>query len=114
MSQALEVAATGAAADAVTRWGVTMTSLPIAPLMHGASQWATMGAAFVGNLVNKYQLERVRVFFDEDERVANASTVVEPVGVVEHRAADVVAHVFEFGGLVIVQHGAVRRSRKGA
>ncbi len=28
-----------------------MTSLPIAPLMHGASQWATMGAAFVGNRV---------------------------------------------------------------
>ena len=26
----------------------------------------TVGAAFVGNLVNKYQLERVRVFFDED------------------------------------------------
>jgi acyl-CoA synthetase (AMP-forming)/AMP-acid ligase II len=28
-----------------------MTSLPIAPLMHGASQWATMSAAFVGNRV---------------------------------------------------------------
>ena len=26
----------------------------------------TLGAAFVGRLVNPYQLERVRVFFDED------------------------------------------------
>jgi acyl-CoA synthetase (AMP-forming)/AMP-acid ligase II len=28
-----------------------MTMLPIAPLMHGASQWATMSSAFVGNRV---------------------------------------------------------------
>ena len=26
----------------------------------------TVGAAFIGDLVNTYQLERVRVFFDED------------------------------------------------
>ena len=31
--------------------GNPMTSLPIAPLMHGASQWSTMSAAFVGNRV---------------------------------------------------------------
>jgi 3-oxocholest-4-en-26-oate---CoA ligase len=28
-----------------------ITSLPIAPLMHGATQWAVMGASFVGNKV---------------------------------------------------------------
>jgi acyl-CoA synthetase (AMP-forming)/AMP-acid ligase II len=31
--------------------GGPMTMLPIAPLMHGASQWATMSSAFVGNRV---------------------------------------------------------------
>ena len=29
--------------------GTPMTSLPIAPLMHGASQWSMMGQSFVGN-----------------------------------------------------------------
>jgi acyl-CoA synthetase (AMP-forming)/AMP-acid ligase II len=31
--------------------GHSMTSLPIAPLMHGASQWAVMGQSFHGNRV---------------------------------------------------------------
>jgi 3-oxocholest-4-en-26-oate---CoA ligase len=31
-----------------------MTSLAIAPLMHGASQWATLGGSFVGNKVVLY------------------------------------------------------------
>jgi acyl-CoA synthetase (AMP-forming)/AMP-acid ligase II len=31
--------------------GNPMTSMPIAPLMHGASQWGTMSAAFTGNRV---------------------------------------------------------------
>ena len=31
-----------------------MTSLAIAPLMHGASQWATLAGAFVGNKVCLY------------------------------------------------------------
>jgi acyl-CoA synthetase (AMP-forming)/AMP-acid ligase II len=42
--------------------GGGITSLPIAPLMHGASQWATMGGSFVGNkivLVPKFDSRRV-------------------------------------------------------
>ena len=31
--------------------GFPLTFLPIAPLMHGASQWATMGQSFVGNKI---------------------------------------------------------------
>ncbi|MFN8544057.1 MAG: acyl-CoA synthetase [Candidatus Binatia bacterium] len=37
--------------------GVVLTFLPIAPLMHGATQWAVMGQSFVGNkivLVGKF------------------------------------------------------------
>jgi 3-oxocholest-4-en-26-oate---CoA ligase len=33
------------------RNGYSLTFLPIAPLMHGATQWATMGQSFVGNKV---------------------------------------------------------------
>jgi rod shape determining protein RodA len=45
----------------------------------------TVGAAFVSNLVNKYQLERVRVFFDEDnpalqEQVYQVANAVRAVG----------------------------------
>jgi rod shape determining protein RodA len=45
----------------------------------------TVGAAFVGNLVNKYQLERVRVFFDEDnpslrQEVYQVTNAVRAVG----------------------------------
>jgi acyl-CoA synthetase (AMP-forming)/AMP-acid ligase II len=39
-----------------------ITSLPVAPLMHGASQWAVMGGSFVGNkvvLVAKFDPRRV-------------------------------------------------------
>jgi acyl-CoA synthetase (AMP-forming)/AMP-acid ligase II len=48
-----------------------VTSLPIAPLMHGASQWATMSAAFVGNrvvLVPQFDA-KVAWRLVEDERV---------------------------------------------
>jgi hypothetical protein len=31
--------------------GVPLTFLPIAPLMHGATQWAVMGQSFLGNKV---------------------------------------------------------------
>ncbi|MBI4516202.1 MAG: acyl-CoA synthetase [Deltaproteobacteria bacterium] len=31
--------------------GMVLTFLPIAPLMHGASQWAVMGQSFVGNKI---------------------------------------------------------------
>ncbi len=31
--------------------GVPLTFLPIAPLMHGATQWATMGQSFLGNKI---------------------------------------------------------------
>ena len=42
--------------------GAPMTSLPIAPLMHGASQWAVMGQSFHGNrvvLVSKFTPQEV-------------------------------------------------------
>ena len=42
--------------------GSPMTSLPIAPLMHGASQWAVMGQSFHGNrvvLVSKFTPQEV-------------------------------------------------------
>jgi acyl-CoA synthetase (AMP-forming)/AMP-acid ligase II len=44
------------------RAGVPLTFLPIAPLMHGASQWAVMGQSFLGNkivLVRKFEARRV-------------------------------------------------------
>lgn len=42
--------------------GSQLTTFPIAPLMHGASQWAVMGASFVGNrvlLVAKFDAAKV-------------------------------------------------------
>lgn len=42
--------------------GGPIVSLPIAPLMHGASQWAVMGGSFVGNkivLIAKFDPHRV-------------------------------------------------------
>ncbi len=42
--------------------GGTLTFLPIAPLMHGATQWAVMGQSFVGNrviLMGKFDAEQV-------------------------------------------------------
>jgi len=42
--------------------GVPLTFLPIAPLMHGATQWAVMGQSFLGNkvvLVGKFEPRRV-------------------------------------------------------
>jgi rod shape determining protein RodA len=46
---------------------------------------ATVGAAFIGRMVNTYQLERVRVFFDEDnpelrEEVYQVTNAVRAVG----------------------------------
>jgi acyl-CoA synthetase (AMP-forming)/AMP-acid ligase II len=42
--------------------GNPVTSLPIAPLMHGATQWGVMGGSFIGNkivLVAKFDAKRV-------------------------------------------------------
>jgi len=42
--------------------GVPLTFLPIAPLMHGATQWAVMGQSFLGNrvvLMGKFDARRV-------------------------------------------------------
>ncbi len=42
--------------------GVPLTFLPIAPLMHGATQWAVMGQSFLGNkvvLIGKFDPARV-------------------------------------------------------
>ena len=42
--------------------GNPMTSLPIAPLMHGATQWGVMSGSFLGNkivLVDKFEPDRV-------------------------------------------------------
>src|SRR6185369_15247364 len=42
--------------------GNPVTSMPIAPLMHGATQWGVMGGSFVGNkivLVSKFDPHRV-------------------------------------------------------
>jgi acyl-CoA synthetase (AMP-forming)/AMP-acid ligase II len=44
------------------KMGVPLTFLPIAPLMHGATQWAVMGQSFLGNkvvLVGKFDARRV-------------------------------------------------------
>jgi len=44
------------------RAGGPLTFLPIAPLMHGATQWAVMGQSFIGNkvvLVGKFDPRRV-------------------------------------------------------
>jgi acyl-CoA synthetase (AMP-forming)/AMP-acid ligase II len=46
------------------------TSLPIAPLMHGATQWAVMGGSFVGNkivLVAKFDPREVWRLVDEEK-----------------------------------------------
>ena len=42
--------------------GGGITSLPVAPLMHGATQWAAMGGSFIGNkivLVKKFDPDQV-------------------------------------------------------
>ncbi|MBM4267419.1 MAG: acyl-CoA synthetase [Deltaproteobacteria bacterium] len=42
--------------------GMQLTFLPIAPLMHGATQWAVMGQSFVGGkvvLMGKFEADRV-------------------------------------------------------
>jgi acyl-CoA synthetase (AMP-forming)/AMP-acid ligase II len=42
--------------------GMCLTFLPIAPLMHGATQWAVMGQSFVGNrivLLPKFEAKKV-------------------------------------------------------
>src|SRR5262249_53818794 len=44
------------------RAGFPLTHFPLAPLMHGASQWAVMGQSFVGNkviLIAKFDPEEV-------------------------------------------------------
>ncbi len=44
------------------KMGVPLTFLPIAPLMHGATQWAVMGQSFLGNkvvLVGRFEARRV-------------------------------------------------------
>src|SRR5262245_33589435 len=46
------------------------TSLPIAPLMHGATQWGVMGGSFVGNkivLVSKFDAHRVLQLVGEED-----------------------------------------------
>jgi acyl-CoA synthetase (AMP-forming)/AMP-acid ligase II len=53
------------------KMGVPLTFLPIAPLMHGATQWAVMGQSFLGNkvvLVGKFDARRVWELV-EQERV---------------------------------------------
>jgi acyl-CoA synthetase (AMP-forming)/AMP-acid ligase II len=50
--------------------GFPLTSLPIAPLMHGASQWSVMGGSFQGNrvvLVSKFDPNRVWELVEEEK-----------------------------------------------
>jgi acyl-CoA synthetase (AMP-forming)/AMP-acid ligase II len=41
--------------------GVPLTFLPIAPLMHGATQWAVMGQSFLGNRSSSWGLSASRL-----------------------------------------------------
>ncbi len=58
------------------------TMLPIAPLMHGATQWATMGASFVGNrIVLVASFDPVRVWeLVERERVNSVMITGDAMG----------------------------------
>jgi acyl-CoA synthetase (AMP-forming)/AMP-acid ligase II len=50
--------------------GFQLTSLPIAPLMHGASQWSVMGSSFQGNkvvLVARFDPHRVWQLVEEEK-----------------------------------------------
>src|SRR5262249_54457315 len=50
--------------------GFQLTFLPIAPLMHGATQWSVMGGSFVGNkvvLVGKFDPIRVWQLVGEEK-----------------------------------------------
>jgi len=50
--------------------GFQLTSLPIAPLMHGASQWSVMGGSFTGSkvvLVAKFEPHRVWELVGEEK-----------------------------------------------
>jgi 3-oxocholest-4-en-26-oate---CoA ligase len=52
------------------KMGVPLTFLPIAPLMHGATQWAVMGQSFLGNkvvLVGKFDARRVWDLVQEEK-----------------------------------------------
>jgi acyl-CoA synthetase (AMP-forming)/AMP-acid ligase II len=50
--------------------GFQLTSLPIAPLMHGASQWSVMGGSFQGGkvvLVSKFDPQRVWQLVEQEK-----------------------------------------------
>jgi acyl-CoA synthetase (AMP-forming)/AMP-acid ligase II len=50
--------------------GMAMTFLPIAPLMHGATQWAVMGQSFLGNkvvLVGRFEAERIWEIVEQEK-----------------------------------------------
>jgi acyl-CoA synthetase (AMP-forming)/AMP-acid ligase II len=62
--------------------GVPLTFLPIAPLMHGATQWAVMGQSFLGNkvvLMSKFDARRVWDLV-EQERVNSLMITGDAMG----------------------------------
>src|SRR5262249_54734223 len=62
--------------------GVPLTFLPIAPLMHGASQWAVMGQSVLGNkvvLMGKFEPARVWGLV-EQERVNSLMITGDAMG----------------------------------
>ena len=62
--------------------GIALTFLPIAPLMHGATQWATMGQSFVGNKIVLMARFDPRAVWDlvEKEKVSSIMITGDAMG----------------------------------
>jgi acyl-CoA synthetase (AMP-forming)/AMP-acid ligase II len=82
--------------------GGQLTFLPIAPLMHGATQWAVMGQSFVGNkilLVPKFEPHEVWSLV-EHERVNMIMITGDAMGKPLVEALDEPGHHYDLSSLI--------------
>ncbi|MHB1516885.1 MAG: acyl-CoA synthetase [Acidimicrobiales bacterium] len=85
-----------------------VTLLPIAPLMHGATQWSVLGQSFVGNrtiLVPKFEPEQVWRLV-ETERVNSIMITGDAMGKPLIEALDVPGADFDLSSLLAVTSSA--------
>jgi acyl-CoA synthetase (AMP-forming)/AMP-acid ligase II len=80
------------------------TSLPIAPLMHGASQWAVMGRSFAGDrivLVAKFDAEQVWKLI-HDEKINVLTITGDAMGRPLVEAYEAAGSIYDHSSLVAV------------
>ncbi len=86
----------------------SVTLLPIAPLMHGATQWSVMGQSFVGNrtiLVPKFEPHEVWRLV-ETERANSVMITGDAMGKPLIEALDDPAHSYDLSSLLAVTSSA--------